>query len=101
MPSNSDPNSSPVIMATFKNSLPDPLNDFLCKVAVPRHLDLVIGPASTETLRSRGGTMTQTMNLTRKRSDGKPLKMRLLIEYKRGGRAVRETADVTDFPADL
>jgi len=90
-----------IVMATFKNKTPLELTDFSCKVAVPKYLQISIGPPSSTVLRCDGGTITQTMNVTNVQRGKKPLKMRLVVNYKRKGQLVSESADVDNFPAGL
>uniref|UniRef100_A0A7S0EN88 GAE domain-containing protein n=1 Tax=Hanusia phi TaxID=3032 RepID=A0A7S0EN88_9CRYP len=98
----SDPDSfTTIIMATFRNSLPNDMTEFSCKVAVPKHLQITMGPPSSTILRGNGGAITQTMNVTNGQRGSKPLKMRLVIQYVQNGEKFRESADVSNFPSGL
>ena len=78
------------------------LEPFACKFAVPPHLEISVSPPSGASLAGHGGAITQSLTLSRKAAGAaKPLKMRLLIEYKRNGRPVHDVVEFVDFPSDL
>ena len=61
-----------------------------------------MSPPSGASLAGHGGAITQSLTLQRKAAAAsKPLKMRLLIEFKRNGRAVHDVVEFADFPSDL
>eukprot|EP00802_Teleaulax_amphioxeia_P001911 Tamp_01913.p1 GENE.Tamp_01913~~Tamp_01913.p1 ORF type:complete len:955 (+),score=284.97 Tamp_01913:1710-4574(+) len=98
----SDPDSfTTIIMATIRNSAKDDLTNFSCKVAVPKHLQITIGPPSSTILRGSGGAITQTMNVTNAHRGVKPLKMRMVLGYDRNGKKERQEADIINFPKEL
>lgn len=98
----SDPDSlTTIVMATIRNSSKDDLSNFSCKVAVPKHLQITIGPPSSTILRGNGGAITQTMNVTNAHRGVKPLKMRMVLQYLRAGKPERQEADIMSFPQGL
>ena len=94
--------SPPTTDCVYRGGGSQTLEPFACKFAVPPHLEISVSPPSGASLAGHGGAITQSLTLQRKAAAAsKPLKMRLLIEFKRNGRAVHDVVEFADFPSDL
>ncbi|CAI5492312.1 unnamed protein product [Closterium sp. Naga37s-1] len=82
---------STTISATYTNSSPSPLTDFVFQAAVPKFMQLQLEAASGAAVpASNSGSVTQTMRITNTLHGQKPLVMKLRVSYKVGGQDVLE-----------
>ncbi|CAI5473929.1 unnamed protein product [Closterium sp. Yama58-4] len=93
---------STTISATYTNSSPSPLTDFVFQAAVPKFMQLQLEAASGAVVpASNSGSVTQTMRITNTLHGQKPLVMKLRVSYKVAGQDVLEQGQVNNFPAGL
>ncbi|CAI5950917.1 unnamed protein product [Closterium sp. NIES-64] len=76
---------STTISASYTNSSPSPLTDFVFQAAVPKFMQLQLEAASGAVVpASNSGSVTQTMRITNTLHGQKPLVMKLRVSYKKG-----------------
>ncbi|XP_058763618.1 AP-1 complex subunit gamma-2-like [Vicia villosa] len=90
------------IQATFMNLSSNAYTDFVFQAAVPKFLQLLLDPASGNTLPANGkGSITQNLKITNTQHGKKSLVMRIRITYKINGKETLEEGQITNFPRDL
>ncbi|XP_004509843.1 AP-1 complex subunit gamma-2-like [Cicer arietinum] len=90
------------IQATFTNLSSNAFTDFVFQAAVPKFLQLLLDPASGNTLPSNGkGSITQNLSVTNSQHGKKSLVMRIRITYKINGKDTLEEGQISNFPRDL
>ncbi|KAF8369262.1 hypothetical protein HHK36_032729 [Tetracentron sinense] len=91
-----------LIQATFTNMSSKIYTDFIFQAAVPKFVQLLLDPASSNTLPASGdGSITQSLRVTNSQHGKKPLAMRIRIAYKINKEDVTEQGQVNNFPPDL
>eukprot|EP00271_Cylindrocystis_brebissonii_P016401 TRINITY_DN3990_c1_g1_i1.p1 TRINITY_DN3990_c1_g1~~TRINITY_DN3990_c1_g1_i1.p1 ORF type:complete len:916 (+),score=200.04 TRINITY_DN3990_c1_g1_i1:218-2965(+) len=90
------------VRATYSNSSPSQLTDFLFQAAVPKFMQLQLEPASGSVLPpfSNAG-ITQTIQVLNSMHGQKSLVMKLRISFKLNGQEVIEQGQVSQFPPGL
>ncbi|KAL5063177.1 hypothetical protein RYX36_024914 [Vicia faba] len=90
------------MQATFMNLSSNAYTDFIFQAAVPKFLQLLLDPASGNTLPANGkGSITQNLKVTNSQHGKKSLVMRIRITYKINGKETLEEGQITNFPRDL
>ncbi|KAK2354888.1 AP-1 complex subunit gamma-2 [Trifolium repens] len=90
------------IQATFMNLSSNAYTDFVFQAAVPKFLQLLLDPASGNTLSANGkGSIKQNLRVTNSQHGKKSLVMRIRITYKINGEDKLEEGQITNFPRDL
>lgn len=88
-----------LILASFANSGPAPLEGFTLQAAVPKQMQLKLDPASSAVVPpGSAGAVTQRLHVHNTMHGQKALVMRLRISYSQGGQAVLEQGEVANFP---
>jgi AP-1 complex subunit gamma-1 len=98
----SRPTATPEVLsvtASFSNSNPFPLTNFDFQVAVLKHVQLAMQPATSTTIPAQSTKqVTQQLTLNNSMHGKKKLLIRVKIDYKANGQPVTETTQIGKFP---
>lgn len=91
-----------LVTATYTNSNPFPVNNFVLQAAVPKYITLTLNPASATLLPPNNmSKVTQTMQVQNTLQGQKPLLMKLRLEYSLNGQQKEQMVNVANFPSTL
>jgi len=87
------------VTASFNNSTPHEMSEFDFQVAVLKHLQLKMQPATATTIPPHSsGAVTQKLVLTNSMHGKKKIVIRIKVDYKINGQPKTETAQISKFP---
>jgi hypothetical protein len=91
------------ITATYLNANPADVTGFMFQAAVPKHAKLQVNAASSGTLPANSAApVTQVLRVMKApEAVGKPLVMKLKIDYSHNGQTVSDMAQVDSFPGGI